>query len=52
MISIIITESSGDPVFDRSVEIAVRKASPFPLPKDKSLFDHFREVKFIFKPEK
>jgi colicin import membrane protein len=45
-----VTRSSGDPVFDRSVETAVLKASPLPLPPDPSLFDHFREINFKFSP--
>ena len=51
VVSVRIIQSSGDPIFDRSVESAVRKASPLPLPKDRTLFDRFRELKFIFKPE-
>ncbi len=46
-----VVRSSGNPAFDRSVENAVYKASPLPLPDDKSLFSEFRELEFIFKPE-
>lgn len=46
-----VVRSSGNDIFDRSVENAVYKASPLPLPEDKSLFDHFRELEFKFKPE-
>ncbi len=46
-----VVRSSGNDIFDRSVENAVHKASPLPLPEDKSLFDHFRELEFKFKPE-
>lgn len=46
-----ILTSSGDPVFDRSVETAVLKASPMPLPPDTSLFERFRVLQFVFKPE-
>jgi colicin import membrane protein len=45
-----IVRSSGDPVFDRSVESAVYKASPLPLPPDATLFKHFRDLRLIFKP--
>jgi colicin import membrane protein len=45
-----IVRSSGDPVFDRSVETAVYKASPLPLPPDASLFKNFRDLRLIFKP--
>lgn len=46
-----VVRSSGNDIFDRSVENAVYKASPLPLPEDKSLFDHFRELEFKFRPE-
>jgi len=45
-----VVQSSGDPVFDRSVESAVLKASPLPLPDDAALFKHFREINFKFNP--
>ena len=45
-----VINSSGDPIFDRSVESAVLKASPLPLPPDAALFDQFRELKFVFNP--
>ena len=45
-----IVRSSGDAVFDRSVESAVYKASPLPLPPDAALFKHFRDLRLIFKP--
>jgi len=46
-----ITKSSGDGIFDSSVEKAVRKAEPLPVPPDPDLFDRFRDVRFVFKPE-
>ena len=46
-----VVRSSGDSVFDRSVENAVYKASPLPLPEDPDLFSFFREIEFVFKPE-
>jgi len=48
--SVSVIRSSGDSVFDRSVEQAVRKASPLPLPQDAKLFTHFREINFNFDP--
>ena len=45
-----VVTSSGDTAFDRSVEAAVYKASPLPLPPDPALFEYFRELNFIFKP--
>lgn len=44
-----IIEGSGNSAFDQSVEKAVLKASPLPLPKDPSLF--VREFDFLFDPE-
>lgn len=46
-----VVESSGNAVFDRSVEVAVRSAEPLPLPKDPSMFEHFREIRFVFNPQ-
>jgi colicin import membrane protein len=46
-----VVRSSGDIVFDRSVENAVYKAAPLPLPPDADLFDYFREIEFLFSPE-
>ena len=46
-----IIKGSGDPVFDDSVQKAVFKASPLPLPADSSLFERFRVLQFVFKPE-
>jgi colicin import membrane protein len=48
--SVQIVRSSGDPTFDRSVETAVYRAAPLPLPPDSALFDRFRELQFIFSP--
>jgi colicin import membrane protein len=46
-----VVRSSGNPQFDRSVEYAVYKAAPLPLPEDPTLFDNFREIEFVFNPE-
>lgn len=46
-----VVRSSGNTVFDRSVENAVFKAAPLPLPEDPTLFDNFREIEFLFSPE-
>jgi colicin import membrane protein len=50
VVSATVVRSSGDPLFDRSVETAVLKASPLPLPTDATLFNHFREINFNFDP--
>lgn len=46
-----VIRSSGNAVFDRQAEIAVRKASPLPVPDDPRLFEEFREIQFVFDPE-
>lgn len=46
-----VVRGSGNAAFDRSVENAVHKASPLPLPTDPTLFEHYREIEFLFKPE-
>jgi colicin import membrane protein len=46
-----VVRSSGNALFDRSVENAVYKAAPLPLPEDPALFDNFREIEFTFNPE-
>ncbi|MEN8178995.1 MAG: cell envelope integrity protein TolA, partial [Pseudomonadota bacterium] len=43
-----IIKSSGNAAFDRSVEIAVYKAAPLPVPSG-NLFESFRSFKFNFK---
>ena len=46
-----VVRSSGNPLFDRSVENAVYKSAPLPLPQDPTLFDNFRVIEFLFNPE-
>lgn len=52
VIDVRIVRSCGDPVFDSSVERAVYRASPLPVPSpDSGLFDRFRELEFDFNPQ-
>lgn len=47
-----VIKSSGDPLFDASVERAVYKATPLPVPKDTLLFNKkFRNLTFVFAPK-
>jgi colicin import membrane protein len=52
VVSVRIVRSSGDPVFDRSVESAVFQAAPLPVPSEPHLFEAFREFNFIFDPNR
>ena len=52
VIRVELVTSSGNTVFDKSVELAVRQASPLPVPKvETGLFDVFRDLRFPFKLE-
>jgi colicin import membrane protein len=46
-----ISRSSGDVGFDRSVQNAVYKAVPLPVPADQVVFEAFREIEFVFHPQ-
>lgn len=48
VIDVRLTSCTGDNAFQRSVERAVRKASPLPKPPNPDVFD--REIHFTFKP--
>ncbi len=50
--SVSIIRSSGSDAFDRSVEAAVYKASPLPVPSDIRQFNRLREIEFEFNPGK
>lgn len=45
-----VVKSSGNSGFDRSAELAVRKASPLPVPSDSKIFNQFRTFTFNFSP--
>lgn len=51
VVSVQIVQGSGDATFDRSVEAAVYRAAPLPLPPDPGLFESFRTVQFRFVPK-
>ena len=46
-----VVHSSGNPVFDRQAETAVRKAAPLPVPDEPRLMQQMREFNFVFEPE-
>jgi len=45
-----VIQSSGNPVFDRQAETAVRKASPLPVPEEPRLLQQMREFNLVFEP--
>jgi len=51
VVGVRIIKSSGNAIFDSSVERAVRKASPLPFPDDANLVNRMREINFIFTPK-
>ncbi|GMQ87203.1 MAG: hypothetical protein BMS9Abin08_0401 [Gammaproteobacteria bacterium] len=50
VVDVRIVRSSGNSAFDRSVEAAVFKASPLPVPPDVEVMEKFRTIRFEFKP--
>ncbi|MFW6191480.1 MAG: cell envelope integrity protein TolA, partial [Thiohalospira sp.] len=51
VLSVEVLESSGNPSFDSSLERAVLRASPLPVPDDDELFESsFREFNMKFSP--
>ena len=52
VISANVTRSSGNDALDRSVEQAILKASPLPVPDDIRVFEkNFRRLTMKFRPE-
>ena len=45
-----VVQSSGNAVFDRQAENAVRRAAPLPVPPEARLFNQMREFTFVFEP--
>ncbi|TCV83797.1 cell envelope integrity protein TolA [Sulfurirhabdus autotrophica] len=50
VLSVKLTRSSGNAVYDSAVERAIYKAQPLPLPPEPSLFSKFRELHLQFRP--
>ena len=49
--SVNVVHGSGDPIFDRSAENAVLKASPLPFPDNPKYYEFIKQFNFIFTPE-
>jgi len=50
VLSAILVKSSGVPAYDDSIERAIRKAEPLPVPSDPVLSQKFRELELRFRP--
>jgi len=50
VVAVKVVQSSGNAMFDDSVQKAVWKATPLPLPPDPALFEYLREIEFTFRP--
>ena len=52
VLSVLLLETSGNGAFDRSAEVAIRKAGPFEMPPDHDLFEaNFRRFTLLFAPQ-
>ena len=52
LLGVMLLETSGNAAFDRSAEIAIRKAGPFEMPPDNDVFEaHFRRFTLLFNPQ-
>jgi colicin import membrane protein len=51
IVSQTVSQCNADEIFKNSVETAVAKASPLPVPSDPAEFDEFRDFNFRFAPE-
>ncbi len=51
VVDVAVKQCKGGALFQRSVESAVRKASPLPVSKDPNVFAKLRDIEFNFKPE-
>jgi colicin import membrane protein len=46
-----LIKTSGNAAYDDAVERAILKSDPLPVPPDVQLFNRFRELDLVFKPE-
>jgi len=52
VVGVSLVDSSGDSAFDRSAELAVRKAGQFEVPSESAVFERrFRRFNLLFNPE-
>jgi len=46
-----LVKSSGNTFYDNAVERAILKSDPLPVPPDVTLFDRFRKLDLVFRPD-
>ena len=52
LLSVALVDSSGNAAFDRSAELAIRRAKRFSVPGENTVFEaNFRRFYFLFRPE-
>ena len=51
VLSATLEKSSGVTAYDSSIERAINKAKPLPIPSDPAQFPKFRELELKFRPE-
>ena len=52
LLSVALVDSSGNAAFDRSAELAIRRAKRFSVPGNNTVFEaNFRRFYFLFRPE-
>lgn len=51
VLNVQIIRKSGNDALDRSAVSAVNRASPLPVPTDPAVFESFREIQLILRPE-
>ena len=51
MATVSVQKSSGNEVFDRHAENAVRKSAPLPVPDEPQIFKKMRRISFVFDPK-
>ncbi len=51
VLSVSVVKSSGNSFFDRSAEIAVKKASPLPVPPQPEFYGHIKVLYLKFNPD-
>lgn len=51
VLSVSLVQSSGDAALDQSAQQAITLSSPLPVPRDPSVFNHFRQLVITLSPQ-